>query len=60
MISKISVPLAIECVDEFGNNLGSAVYVKRVGNLVYYQYNGKQYTLNLGVLHAKSKTGVAV
>jgi hypothetical protein len=60
MISKISVPLAIECVDEFGNHLGLAVYVKRVGNLVYYQYNGKQYTLNLGALHAKSKTGVAV
>jgi hypothetical protein len=61
MFNKNSCPLQLEVFDIDGNSCGFASYLKRVGDHVYYQHNGKTYMLQVrSVTSAKSKVGIVV
>jgi hypothetical protein len=58
--TKNSCPMTLDILDNDGNKIGVSYYVRRVQRTLHYTFDGKTYGVNLGVLHAKFKKGVAV
>lgn len=54
MFSKNSCPLVLTVLDNAGNACGIAYYRCKIGNCIVYTFDGRNFKLDLGALHAKT------
>lgn len=52
--SKNSCPLVLNVLDAETKPCGFAYYQQRVGDYLIYTFNGQQFKINFGALHAKN------